>query len=48
MLSFDKCKQILKNDHVNYTDKEVKEINKFLSMLAELEISIKNQRNGIQ
>lgn len=46
MLSIEKCKTILKSENVDYTENEVKQISEFLSMLASVEISIKNKDHG--
>ena len=45
MLSLEKCKILLKNEHVKYTDTEIEELTKYLSALAELEISIRKQND---
>jgi hypothetical protein len=39
MLSFNECKNILNNNCKEYTDQQVKEINEFAEMMAEIIIN---------
>ena len=43
MLSLEKCKKILNNGKMKYTDEEVKQIREYLTMLAEIQIENEKQ-----